>query len=76
MRFASCRLTNVNEEGHLYGIPGSSGGYAETVFRNAAKMLFGREIKGPLAFKTIRNRDFREVTLEVSTLSNFGLSQC
>ncbi|KAG5252434.1 cytosolic Fe-S cluster assembly factor narfl [Salix suchowensis] len=25
-------LTNVNEEGYLYGVPGSSGGYAETVF--------------------------------------------
>ncbi|KAF2306055.1 hypothetical protein GH714_010653 [Hevea brasiliensis] len=58
-------LTNVNEEGHLYGVTGSSGGYAETVFRNAAKTLFGKEIKGPLAFKTIRNTDFRELTLEV-----------
>ncbi|CAK7323294.1 unnamed protein product [Dovyalis caffra] len=58
-------LSNVSEEGYLYGVPGSSGGYAETVFRNAAKMLFGREIKGPLAFKSLRNMDFREVTLEV-----------
>ncbi|KAJ6304537.1 hypothetical protein OIU77_018240 [Salix suchowensis] len=58
-------LTNVNEEGYLYGVPGSSGGYAETVFRNAARMLFGREIEGPLAFKSLRNMDFREVTLEV-----------
>ncbi|KAG8647514.1 hypothetical protein MANES_09G081692v8 [Manihot esculenta] len=59
-------LTNINEEGHLYGVTGSSGGYAETVFRNAAKTLFGIEIRGPLAFKTIRNADFREVTLEVA----------
>ncbi|XP_057960992.1 protein NAR1 isoform X2 [Malania oleifera] len=68
-------LTNVNEEGHLYGVQGSSGGYAETVFRNAAKALFGREIKGPLNFKTIRNSDFREVTLEVEgeTVLKFGL---
>ncbi|KAJ6779115.1 NITRATE FORMATE IRON DEHYDROGENASE [Salix koriyanagi] len=58
-------LTNVNEEGYLYGVPGSSGGYAETVFRNAARMLFGREIEGPLAFKSLRNMDFREVALEV-----------
>ncbi|WCJ28162.1 Cytosolic iron-sulfur assembly component 3 [Euphorbia peplus] len=58
-------LTNVNEEGHLYGVSGSSGGYAETVFRYAAKMLFGVETKGPLAFKTIRNTDFRELSLEV-----------
>ncbi|XP_050213456.1 protein NAR1 [Mercurialis annua] len=58
-------LTNVNEEGHLYGVNGSSGGYAETVFRNAAKTIFGMDVKGPLSFKTIRNTDFREVTLEV-----------
>ncbi|EEF39506.1 electron transporter, putative [Ricinus communis] len=58
-------FSNVNEEGHLYGVSGSSGGYAETVFRNATKTLFGIEINGPLTFKTIRNTDFREVTLEV-----------
>jgi len=60
------RLTNVSEEGYLYGVAGSSGGYADTVFRNAARMLYGREIEGPLAFKSLRNMDFREVTLEVS----------
>ncbi|KAI5559875.1 hypothetical protein BDE02_16G008000 [Populus trichocarpa] len=58
-------LTNVSEEGYLYGVAGSSGGYADTVFRNAARMLYGREIEGPLAFKSLRNMDFREVTLEV-----------
>ncbi|XP_020268477.1 protein NAR1 [Asparagus officinalis] len=58
-------LTNVDEEGHLYGVSGGSGGYAETVFRHAAKVLFDKEIEGPLNFKTIRNSDFREVTLEV-----------
>ncbi|KAJ6741519.1 CYTOSOLIC FE-S CLUSTER ASSEMBLY FACTOR CG17683-RELATED [Salix viminalis] len=58
-------LTNVSEEGYLYGVPGSSGGYAETVFRYAARMLFGREVEGPLAFRSLRNMDFREVTLEV-----------
>ncbi|KAF8414241.1 hypothetical protein HHK36_002241 [Tetracentron sinense] len=58
-------LTNVDEEGHLYGVHGSSGGYAETIFRHASKTLFGREIKGPLDFKIIRNSDFREVSLEV-----------
>ena len=69
---SSCRLTNVTEEGQLYGVYGSSGGYAETVFRYAAKLLFGKEIKGPLGFRTIRNSDFQEVTLEVSqVLSNF-----
>ncbi|KAK6149647.1 hypothetical protein DH2020_017172 [Rehmannia glutinosa] len=58
-------LSNVDEEGHLYGVRGSSGGYADTLFRYAAKVLFGKEIEGPLEFKTIRNADFREVTLEV-----------
>lgn len=68
-------LTNVDEEGHLYGVHGSSGGYAETIFRHAAKTLFGREIKGPLEFKTIRNSDFREVSLEVEgkTVLKFAL---
>ncbi|CAN0890831.1 Protein NAR1 [Linum grandiflorum] len=58
-------LTNVDDQGHLYGVAGSSGGYAETVFRYAAKTLFGREIEGPLEFKTLRNTDFREVSLIV-----------
>ncbi|CAN1337050.1 Protein NAR1 [Linum perenne] len=58
-------LTNVDEQEHLYGVAGSSGGYAETVFRYAAKTLFGREIEGPVEFKTLRNTDFREVSLIV-----------
>ncbi|XP_035544730.1 protein NAR1-like isoform X1 [Juglans regia] len=68
-------LTNVNEEGHLYGVHGSSGGYAETIFRYAAKTLFGREIDGPLDFRIIRNSDFQEVTLEVKgkTVLKFAL---
>ncbi|XP_041025552.1 protein NAR1-like isoform X2 [Juglans microcarpa x Juglans regia] len=68
-------LTNVNEEGHLYGVHGSSGGYAETIFRYAAKILFGREIDGPLDFRIIRNSDFQEVTLEVKgkTVLKFAL---
>ncbi|GAB2212907.1 hypothetical protein Droror1_Dr00020909 [Drosera rotundifolia] len=58
-------LTNVTEAGNLFGVSGSSGGYAETIFRHAAKALFGREIKGPLEFKIVRNSDFRELCLEV-----------
>ncbi|KAK3002452.1 hypothetical protein RJ639_021404 [Escallonia herrerae] len=57
-------LTNVDEEGNLFGVSGSSGGYADTIFRHTAKVLYGREIKGPLEFKTKRNTDFREVSLE------------
>ncbi|KAL5217001.1 hypothetical protein ABZP36_017685 [Zizania latifolia] len=58
-------LTNVDDDGHLYGVSGGSGGYAETVFRYAAHVLFNREIQGPLDFRILRNSDFREVTLEV-----------
>ena len=58
-------LTNVDDDGHLYGVSGGSGGYAETIFRYAARALFNREIEGPLDFKILRNSDFREVTLEV-----------
>ncbi|GAV59871.1 Fe_hyd_SSU domain-containing protein/Fe_hyd_lg_C domain-containing protein [Cephalotus follicularis] len=68
-------LTNVNEEGQLYGVSGSSGGYAETVFKYAAKTLFGREVEGPLDFRSIRNSDFREATLKVDgkTMLKFAL---
>ncbi|XP_058081624.1 protein NAR1 isoform X2 [Magnolia sinica] len=68
-------LTNVDEEGRLFGVPGGSGGYADTVFRHAATTLFGREIKGPLDFKILRNSDFREVNLEVEgkTVLRFAL---
>ncbi|KAL2571407.1 hypothetical protein AAZX31_17G007000 [Glycine max] len=68
-------LTNINEDGYLYGVSGSSGGYAETIFRYAAKTLFGRQIDGPLTFKNIRNSDFQEVTLEVEgkTVLKFAL---
>ncbi|KAJ4704074.1 Cytosolic Fe-S cluster assembly factor NARFL [Melia azedarach] len=69
-------LTNVDEEGHLYGVPGSSGGYAETVFTYAAKELFGRVIEGQLNFKTIRNSDFRELALEVEGKSVLKFALC
>ncbi|KAG0616101.1 hypothetical protein M758_5G090500 [Ceratodon purpureus] len=58
-------LTNVDERGHLYGVQGGSGSYAETIFRYAARELFGKEITGPLQWKTLRNADFRELSLEV-----------
>ncbi|CAJ1076510.1 cytosolic Fe-S cluster assembly factor narfl [Xyrichtys novacula] len=40
-----------------------SGGYLHHVFINAAKQLFGEEVK-KLTYKTLRNKDFQEVTLE------------
>ncbi|RDX65133.1 Protein NAR1 [Mucuna pruriens] len=66
-------LTNINEEGYLYGVRGSSGGYAETIFRYAAKTLFGRQIDDPLTFRNIRNSDFQEVTLEASSCEPFNI---
>ncbi|KAI4298797.1 hypothetical protein L6164_032314 [Bauhinia variegata] len=68
-------LTNISEEGYLYGVRGSSGGYAETIFRHAAKTLFGRQIDVPLNYRNIRNSDFQEVTLEVEgkTVLKFAL---
>ncbi|KAD1475659.1 hypothetical protein E3N88_42763 [Mikania micrantha] len=68
-------LSNVSEEGNLFGVRGSSGGYADTIFRYAAKTLFGHDIEGPLDFKPIRNSDFQEVTLEVEgkTVLKFAL---
>ncbi|XP_027330636.1 protein NAR1 isoform X2 [Abrus precatorius] len=68
-------LTNINEEGNLYGVRGSSGGYAETIFRYAAKTLFGRQIDDPLTFRNIKNSDFQEVTLEAEgkTVLKFAL---
>ncbi|KAH7366262.1 hypothetical protein KP509_18G070200 [Ceratopteris richardii] len=58
-------LTNVDESGHLYGSRGGSGGYAECIFRHAARELFNKELSSPLEFKTLRNSDFKELTLEV-----------
>ncbi|GAB2301035.1 Cytosolic Fe-S cluster assembly factor nar1 [Dionaea muscipula] len=69
-------LTNITEEGNLFGVNGSSGGYAETIFRHAAKTLFGRNIEGPLEFRTIRNSDFREVCLEVDGKAVLKFALC
>jgi hypothetical protein len=54
----------------LIGVPGGSGGYLETIFRYASKQLFGQDVEN-LTFKTKRNVDFKEVTLEVSSIENF-----
>ncbi|KAI5077738.1 hypothetical protein GOP47_0007562 [Adiantum capillus-veneris] len=58
-------LTNVDETGHLYGSRGGSGGYAECIFRHAARELFNKELPSHLEFRTLRNSDFKELTLEV-----------
>uniref|UniRef100_A0A4W3JSW9 Nuclear prelamin A recognition factor-like protein n=1 Tax=Callorhinchus milii TaxID=7868 RepID=A0A4W3JSW9_CALMI len=42
---------------------GGSGGYLEHIFTHAAKELFATEVH-EVTYKTLRNRDFQEVTLE------------
>ncbi|BFF94009.1 probable cytosolic Fe-S cluster assembly factor GL21135 [Drosophila madeirensis] len=41
-----------------------SGGYAEHIFKFAAKELFSEDPPSELKFKQLRNRDFREISLE------------
>lgn len=49
----------------VYGFEYSgSGGYAEHLFKYAAKELFGQTV-GQVNFKSLRNPDFKEVSLEV-----------
>lgn len=49
----------------LYGHRGGgSGGYLEYILRHAAFELFGHSVQ-EICYKTLRNKDFREVTLEV-----------
>ena len=55
----------MDDEGQLFGVNGGSGGYAETVFRYAAKNLFVKDIPGPVDFRVLRNVDFQEAVLEV-----------
>jgi hypothetical protein len=66
----------VDEKGQLYGVSGGSGGYAETVFRHAARVLFNREIDSPIEFRTLRNSDFREAVLEVDDIIQCYLYTC
>ncbi|KAJ0058130.1 hypothetical protein NL108_007420, partial [Boleophthalmus pectinirostris] len=56
-------FNNVSGNEYLSHAGGSSGGYLHHVFINAAKQLFGEEIK-ELTYKTLRNKDFQEITLE------------
>ncbi|XP_021744539.1 protein NAR1-like [Chenopodium quinoa] len=69
-------LTNITDDGYLYGVNGGSGGYAETIFRHAAKALFDKDIEGPIEFRMIRNSDFREVILEVEGKNVLKFALC
>ncbi|XP_072299500.1 cytosolic Fe-S cluster assembly factor narfl [Eucyclogobius newberryi] len=56
-------FSNVSGNEFLSHAGSTSGGYLHHVFMNTAKQLFGDEIK-ELTYKTLRNKDFQEVTLE------------
>uniref|UniRef100_A0A6J0UIN5 Cytosolic iron-sulfur assembly component 3 n=1 Tax=Pogona vitticeps TaxID=103695 RepID=A0A6J0UIN5_9SAUR len=54
---------------------GGSGGYLEHVYKYAARELFGIQVE-ELQYKTLKNKDFQEVTLEKDgqTLLHFALA--
>ncbi|XP_042293489.1 cytosolic iron-sulfur assembly component 3 [Sceloporus undulatus] len=54
---------------------GGSGGYLEHIYKYAAKELFGVHVE-EIQYKTLRNKDFQEVTLEKNgeTLLHFALA--
>uniref|UniRef100_UPI0037E7746E cytosolic Fe-S cluster assembly factor narfl n=1 Tax=Semicossyphus pulcher TaxID=241346 RepID=UPI0037E7746E len=56
-------LNSVDGDDFLSHSGSGSGGYLHHVFMYAAKQLFGEEVK-ELTYKTLRNKDFQEVTLE------------
>ncbi|XP_030194303.1 cytosolic Fe-S cluster assembly factor narfl [Gadus morhua] len=56
-------FSNVNGGELLSHAGGGSGGYLHHVFTHTAKQLFGEEVK-ELTYKTLKNKDFQEVTLE------------
>ncbi|XP_065303500.1 cytosolic Fe-S cluster assembly factor narfl [Dermacentor albipictus] len=73
---ASDSLFRCEVGGSPYRHPGSgSGGYCEYVFVEAARLLFHSRPE-EVAFKTLRNQDFREVTLEVGgeTVLRFAIA--
>ena len=55
--------TGIDNNEILNHSGGTSGGYLEHVFLYAAQELFGEKVEN-LTYKTLRNRDFQEVTLE------------
>jgi len=72
------RYTSMDAEGkHLFRPidTGGSGGYLENIFRYSAKILFNKDLPSDLKYKTSRNNDFKEITLEVEgkTVLNFAI---
>lgn len=56
-------FSNVNGDEFLNHAGSGSGGYLHHVFTYAAKHLFKEEVK-ELTYRTLKNKDFQEVTLE------------
>ncbi|CAL8282624.1 unnamed protein product [Merluccius merluccius] len=56
-------LGEVGDTGPLRYEGRTSEGFLEHVFKHAAKELFGLDVQ-EITYKTLRNRDFQEVTLE------------
>ncbi|XP_061830331.1 cytosolic Fe-S cluster assembly factor narfl [Nerophis lumbriciformis] len=56
-------FSSVRDEEFLSHAGSGSGGYLHHVFTYAAKQIFGEEVK-ELTYKSLRNKDFQEVTLE------------
>ena len=69
-------FNSFNEKGELIsGTTGGSGGYAEYIFKYAAKTLFNKEIE-KIEWKKVRNVDLQEVSLEIDgkKVLNFALA--
>ncbi|GFR40619.1 hypothetical protein Agub_g1200, partial [Astrephomene gubernaculifera] len=63
-------LPGLGPDAQLYGLQygSSSGGYADFVFRVAARELCGLEVPpGALPWRTLRNADFQELSLDLTT---------
>ncbi|KAJ7316094.1 hypothetical protein JRQ81_002256 [Phrynocephalus forsythii] len=56
-------LFGERKEGELMRHEGRSDGYLEHIFKHAAKELFDTDVK-ELTYKVLKNKDFKEVTLE------------
>ncbi|KAJ7306103.1 hypothetical protein JRQ81_010469 [Phrynocephalus forsythii] len=69
------RFSCLSEEELVGHSGGGSGGYLEHVYKYAAKELFGIQVE-ELEYKTLKNKDFQEVTLEKDgkTLLHFALA--
>ncbi|XP_062388136.1 cytosolic Fe-S cluster assembly factor narfl [Sardina pilchardus] len=56
-------FSHVCGEEFLAHAGSGSGGYLHHIYTHAAKELFGEEVK-ELTYKTLKNKDFQEITLE------------